>query len=156
MPGKMRAICPKCRAEIVVMDIPASNGMAHCPQCTDWNVRELLEGGYAPLADLAQAPRGAWFKRRTNGFEIGTTSHLWKSGGRRLIGYGLMGICLMAILAVGIKRGEFSFILGAVTLFFVFSTLILGCYYFMGKEAIICLLYTSQMRILCLRTRRVG
>ena len=118
------------------MDIPASNGMAHCPQCTDWNVRELLEGGYAPLADLAQAPRGAWFKRRTNGFEIGTTSHLWKSGGRRLIGYGLMGICLMAILAVGIKRGEFSFILGAVTLFFVFSTLILGCYYFMGKEAI--------------------
>jgi hypothetical protein len=133
----MRAICPKCRAEIAVTDIPASSSIAHCPQCTDWKVSALLEAGYAPLADLAQAPRRAWFKRRTNGFEIGTASGLWKSGGRWLIGYGLVSIFFMTILGAEIIRGEFSFIFNMVALIFIFSTLILGCYRFMGKEVII-------------------
>src|SRR5687767_8011351 len=67
--------CPKCETEIPLEDINVAQDIALCRKCAEsFSFAELAQDEAIPEVDLNHPPKGMWFNRTPDGFELGSST----------------------------------------------------------------------------------
>jgi hypothetical protein len=70
----VRAICPQCHAEIPLADVNVSADIALCRNCSrTFSFADLVEDESTAAIDLSRPPKGIWFERQGDRYELGAS-----------------------------------------------------------------------------------
>jgi hypothetical protein len=123
----MKIICPHCRREISTTDVNVEKDIALCRNCNEtFSFAELLEQTSAPAVDLTRPPKGVWFHRDPQGFDLGVTT---RSG---LAFFLVPFMCVWSGFSLGgiygsqIYHGKFNLFMSLFGIPFVLGTLLFG------------------------------
>ena len=120
--------CPKCEANVPLEDINVAKDAALCRKCGQgFSFAELLhDEEVAPVVDLDHPPKGMWFHRTPDGFELGSTTRsaaaiflvpfmcIWSGGS------------LGGIYGSQIAKGDFNLGMSLFGLPFLAGTVLIG------------------------------
>lgn len=71
----MKLTCPKCHGEIPLEDVSVSKDLALCRPCSQtFSFAELAQDRDLDDVDISRPPKGAWYDKRGNDFEVGATT----------------------------------------------------------------------------------
>jgi len=124
----MKLTCPACNALVPASQLNVARDVGICPQCDEGfvisevlNPDEELEG-----FDIKDAPAGAWFESRMNGWEMGAST-------RSPIAFFLVpfmavwsGGSLGGIYGTQMVSGKFSLVMSLFGIPFLLGTLVIG------------------------------
>ncbi len=123
----MKTICPKCRAEIPLDDVNVATDIALCRRCKEsFAYSELIEEQEAGSVNLNLPPKGTWFLRTMNGFEVGSTTR--SAAALFLVPFMCVwsGGSLGGIYGSQIIKGKFELVQSLFGIPFLLGTLIFG------------------------------
>lgn len=123
----MKVNCPKCRREIPPADINVEKDIALCRNCNEtFSFADLLEQSKGPGIDLTRPPKGVWFQRRTQGFELGSTTR--SASAFFMIPFMCVwsGFSLGGIYGTQIYHQKFNLAMSLFGIPFVLGTLLFG------------------------------
>lgn len=123
----MKIYCPDCNRELPLEDVNVSTDVALCRKCGQtFGYAELLADQATPTVNLQSPPKGVWFERHPDGFEVGTTT-------RSAIAFFLVpfmcvwsGGSLGGIYGGQIVKGEFNLMLSLFGIPFLLGTILFG------------------------------
>ena len=129
MSDSLQVVCPKCDGEIPLDDVNVANDIALCRKCEhNFSFSQAIAEATVADVDLNNPPKGVWFTRTPNGFELGSSTRsaiaffvipfmlLWSGG------------ALKGIYGSQISKGDFSLFQSLFGLPFLFGTLVLGAF----------------------------
>lgn len=130
MKGSLEVVCPKCQSDIPLEDVNVANDIALCRKCNQTftfaqAVRE--EENPAPV-DLDRPPKGVWYRRTPNGFELGCSTR--SAAAFFLVPFMLVwsGGSLGGIYGSQIAKGDFNLGMSLFGLPFLFGTILFGSF----------------------------
>ncbi|MBI4602928.1 MAG: hypothetical protein HY721_13305 [Planctomycetes bacterium] len=128
----MKVACPKCGEEIASNDVNVATDAAWCARCNEvFALSSLLGKGREEAEDAphdvpSEPPRGAWFRKDADGWELGATTR----GAAAFFLVPFMGVwsgvSLGGIYGTQIANGQFNLVLSLFGLPFLAGTVFLG------------------------------
>jgi hypothetical protein len=128
----MKVQCPKCRADVPPANVNVAADTVWCAGCSEAFALSDLVGkrddpvGEAPIEVPPEPPRGAWFEKNFDGWEVGATT-------RSPIAFFLVpfmcvwsGGSLGGIYGTQIANGQFSLGMSLFGIPFLLGTLLFG------------------------------
>lgn len=120
--------CPRCMAEVPLEDVNVAKDVALCRRCQEsFSFAESSnEEEPLPQVDLDHPPKGVWFHRTADGFELGSTTRSW------IAVFLVPFMCLWSAGSLGatfwpqIRKGEFSLGMSLFGLPFLIGTIVIG------------------------------
>ncbi len=67
----MKALCPQCEQQVLPENINQTESVAYCPECNEIFRPSKDDENSTTSLLFDDPPKGAWFKRGSNGFEVG-------------------------------------------------------------------------------------
>lgn len=127
MSETLEVVCPKCQAEVPLEDVNVANDIALCRKCAyNFSFADAVAEGEIEPVDLTKPPKGIWYKRTPNGFELGSST-------RSAIAFFLVpfmlvwsGFSLGGIYGTQIVKGHFNLGMSLFGIPFLLGTILFG------------------------------
>src|SRR5688500_3614568 len=127
MSESLEVVCPKCGSEIPLEDVNVANDLALCRKCSEsFSFAEAIRTEDIAAVDLANPPRGVWYRPTPNGFELGSSTR--SAAAIFLVPFMLVwsGGSMGGIYGSQIAKGDFNLAMSLFGLPFLFGTIVLG------------------------------
>jgi len=127
MSDSVEVVCPKCHGVIPLEDVNVANDIALCRKCTyNFSFADALSENELEPVDLSNPPKGVWYKRLPNGFELGSSTR--SAAAFFLVPFMLVwsGFSLGGIYGTQIAKGHFSLGQSLFGIPFLIGTIIFG------------------------------
>lgn len=126
MSDSLEVVCPRCHGDIPLEDINVANDIALCRKCAyNFSFAEAVQQN-VEYVDLNKPPKGIWYKRTPDGFELGCST-------RSAIAFFLVpfmavwsGFSIGGIYGTQIAKGHFSLGQSLFGIPFLIGTIIFG------------------------------
>jgi len=126
----IEVVCPDCGASIPLEDVNVANDIALCRTCaSSFSFAAVVQpDNYDGDVDLTQPPKGVWYERTPDGFELGSSTR--SAAAFFLVPFMLVwaGGSLGGIYGSQIARGDFSLGQSLFGLPFLFGTVLFGSF----------------------------
>jgi hypothetical protein len=157
MSDLLQVVCPKCDGDIPLDDVNVANDIALCRKCEhNFSFSQAIAEAGVEDVDLNSPPKGVWFTRTANGFELGSSTRsaialflipfmfLWSGGS------------LGGLYGSQISKGDFSLFQSLFGLPFLFGTVVLGVFTIMTICGKFCVRAEGNCGEVFLGTGRIG
>lgn len=129
MSESLEVVCPKCASEIPLDDVNVANDLALCRKCSEsFSFAEAIRDEDIAPVDLANPPRGVWYRPTPNGFELGSSTR--SAAAFFLVPFMMVwsGGSMGGIYGSQIAKGDFNLGMSLFGLPFLFGTIVLGAF----------------------------
>ncbi|HKQ37136.1 MAG TPA: hypothetical protein VJ063_03595 [Verrucomicrobiae bacterium] len=127
MSESVEVVCPKCHSQVPLENVNVANDIALCRKCAyNFSFADALSESEIEPVDLSNPPKGVWYKRFPNGFELGSSTR--SAAAFFLVPFMLIwsGGSLGGIYGTQIVKGHFSLGMSLFGLPFLFGSIVLG------------------------------
>ena len=127
MSDSLEVVCPRCRSDVPLEDVNVANDIALCRKCAyDFSFAEAINQAESEPVDLTKPPKGVWYKRTSNGFELGSSTR--SAAAFFLVPFMMVwsGGSLGGIYGSQIAKGDFNLGMSLFGLPFLFGTILFG------------------------------
>jgi hypothetical protein len=123
----VEVVCPRCHSAVPLEDVNVANDIALCRKCAyNFSFADALCDSEVEAVDLSKPPKGIWYKRLPNGFELGAST-------RSAVAFFLVpfmmvwsGFSLGGIYGTQIVKGHFNLGMSLFGIPFFLGTLLFG------------------------------
>jgi hypothetical protein len=129
MSDSVEVVCPKCQSDVPLEDVNVANDIALCRKCAyNFSFADAIEQQAIEPVDLTRPPKGVWYKRTPNGFELGSTTR--SAAAFFLVPFMMIwsGGSLGGIYGSQIAKGDFKLGMSLFGLPFLFGTILFGSF----------------------------
>ena len=127
MSESVEVVCPKCHGDIPLEDVNVANDIALCRKCAhNFSFAEAIQQDDVEFVDLNRPPKGVWYKRTPNGFELGSSTR--SAAALFIVPFMVLwsGFSLGGIYGSQIAKGHFNLGMSLFGLPFLFGTVLFG------------------------------
>jgi hypothetical protein len=129
MSDAVEVLCPDCQSSVPLEDVNVANDIALCRKCSrSFSFAEAVQPSHDGPVDLTRPPKGVWYKRTPNGFELGSSTR--SAAAFFLVPFMLVwaGGSLGGIYGSQIAKGHFSLGQSLFGIPFLFGTILFGSF----------------------------
>jgi hypothetical protein len=127
MNESLEVVCPECSGEIPLEDVNVATDIALCRNCSkSFSFAEAMQAQNDAPVDLTRPPKGVWYKRTPNGFELGSST-------KSAVAFFLVPFMIVwaggsigGIYGSQIAKGDFSLTQSLFGVPFLFGTILFG------------------------------
>ena len=123
----VEVVCPRCQSAIPLEDVNVANDIALCRKCAyNFSFADALADSEIEGVDLSKPPKGIWYKRLPNGFELGSSTR--SAAAFFLVPFMMVwsGFSLGGIYGTQIVKGHFNLGMSLFGIPFLLGTILFG------------------------------